>query len=210
MMQENKERKQRNTLSEQNENRIFSENEMVMPEEEFLRGNKVSLRKITVEDTDNIIRWRNSEPVMKNFIYRTPLTREVHLNWFHTKVATGRVMQYIIVVNETGEEIGSVYLQNFDEEKKETEFGIFIGEESAYGKGYGSEAEYLLVHYALTCLGMEQVVTRVLFTNPRSITVQEKTGFHYQYDEWKEIEGKKERICFFVCKKKDLPTREVK
>ena len=166
MMQENKKRKQGNTLSNQNENKKFSENGMVTPEEEFLRGNKVSLRKITMEDTDNIIRWRNSEPVMKNFIYRTPLTREVHLNWFHTKVATGKVLQYIIVVNETGEEIGSVYLQNFDEEKKETEFGIFIGEESAYGKGCGSEAEYLLVHYALTGLRMKQVVTRVLYTNP--------------------------------------------
>ena len=53
--------------------------------------NKVRIRKITEQDTDNIIKWRNSPDVNINFIYRRPLTREDHLNWLHKKVETGEV-----------------------------------------------------------------------------------------------------------------------
>ena len=49
----------------------------------------VSIRPITEADTDKIVKWRNAPSVMEHFIYRTTLTREDHLNWFHNRVQTG-------------------------------------------------------------------------------------------------------------------------
>ena len=70
--------------------------------------NRVSIRKITEEDTDNIIKWRNSPDVNINFIYRRPLTREDHLSWLHNKVDKGEVAQFIIHSDELEKDVGSV------------------------------------------------------------------------------------------------------
>ena len=55
------------------------EENMSVLENGRIRGEKVYLRPITLEDTDNIIRWRNSENVRPYFIYQKPFTREGHL-----------------------------------------------------------------------------------------------------------------------------------
>ena len=47
-------------------------------------GERVYIRPITEEDTDLIIKWRNSDAVRPYFIYQKPFTREGHLNWLKT------------------------------------------------------------------------------------------------------------------------------
>lgn len=49
----------------------------------------IAIRPITAEDTENIVRWRNSPSVMQNFIFRIPLTPEGHMHWFENRVQTG-------------------------------------------------------------------------------------------------------------------------
>ena len=56
----------------------------------------IYLRPMTWEDTDNIVAWRNSDAVRKNFIYQELFTRESHENWIRTMVETGKVVQTII------------------------------------------------------------------------------------------------------------------
>ena len=41
----------------------------------------IYLRLMTYEDTENIVNWRNSDAVRKNFIYQALFTRESHENW---------------------------------------------------------------------------------------------------------------------------------
>ena len=48
-------------------------------QEERMDLGPVYLRPITLEDTDRIIRWRNSDRVRKNFIDQRPFTRQGHL-----------------------------------------------------------------------------------------------------------------------------------
>ena len=49
--------------------------------EEFMRileGKKIILRPITIEDTDLIVKWRNNQNVLKNFIFREHLTVKLY------------------------------------------------------------------------------------------------------------------------------------
>ena len=140
----------------------------VMKEEELV------LRPITEKDTDLILRWRNSDAVMENFIIRTPLTRQQHENWLATKVATGEVEQFIM---EAGMPIGSVYLRNVDIQNKTAEYGIFIGEESGRGKGYGTKALSLMKKFAYEELGLESLYLEVIETNIKAYAMYEKAGF---------------------------------
>ena len=77
----------------------------------ILTGEKVVLRPITDADTDNIVRWRNTPSVRDNFIFRQTFTPEMHRNWLKTKVATGEVVQYIIVDKAADTAVGSVYFR---------------------------------------------------------------------------------------------------
>ena len=108
----------------------------------ILTGEKVVLRPITDADTDNIVRWRNTPSVRDNFIFRQTFTPEMHRNWLKTKVATGEVVQYIIVDKAADTAVGSVYYRDVDHTFNSAEYGIFVGEESARGKGFGTETAH--------------------------------------------------------------------
>ena len=142
-----------------------------------INGEKISLRPITREDTGRIVAWRNNPEVMKNFIFRQPFTRELHENWLATKVDTGKVIQYIIVDKETGRSVGSVYFRDIDPENESAEYGIFIGEESARGKGLGTETARLFTDFGFAGLHLHRISLRVLAENTAARRSYEKAGF---------------------------------
>lgn len=142
----------------------------------ILKGQQIYLRPITAEDTDMAVRWRNQPGVVENFIYRKPISRQDHENWLENKVFKGLVHQFIICRNEDDKPLGSAYLQNFAEESRRAEWGIYLGEEQAYGKGVGTEAGNLILDYAFNTLGLHKVVSRVLARNKASARMSEKVG----------------------------------
>lgn len=161
-------------------------------------GDKIILRRMTIEDTANIVRWRNSDTVMKRFIIRTPMTPEIHENWIKTKVDTGLVEQFIITIKDGGKEIGSVYFKDIDKIRSTAEFGIFIGEEDEQHKGYGYETQRLALDYAFNTLGLRTITLRVLSDNQAAITNYEKCGFSkIEGSEFEAIiEGKPRTVLF--------------
>jgi UDP-4-amino-4,6-dideoxy-N-acetyl-beta-L-altrosamine N-acetyltransferase len=133
-----------------------------------------------IADTEKIIKWRNSDWVKPYFIYQKDLTKEDHLCWLKEKVAAGKVAQFIIEETSSHTDIGSVYLRDIDPVHKKAEFGIFIGEESAQGKGYGTCAAKLILNYAFCELGLHKVFLRVYEDNVRAIASYQKAGFQQE------------------------------
>lgn len=137
----------------------------------------IYLRLMTGDDTDLIVAWRNSDPVRKNFIYQEPFTREGHENWIRTMVETGKVVQMIICDLATGMPLGSVYIRDIDRQHCKAEYGIFIGEESARGRGVGTAAAKLMLKYCFEEEGLHRVYLRALSENKQAIRSYEKAGF---------------------------------
>ena len=163
-----------------------------------IEGEQIYLRPITVEDTDDVLRWRNAPHVVKNFIYRKPITREEHLAWLEQKVFVGKVVQFIICDKKTDQPLGSVYIQNIEEEHRKAEEGIFIGEAEGFGRGIGSEAAKLMVEYAFHTLQLHKLSARVLSFNTASIRMHEKAGYvqeSYLHDEL-FLDGRFEDLVF--------------
>lgn len=144
---------------------------------DIIEGKNVILRPITDEDTDHIIKWRNSDYVRRNFIYQTLFTPESHRQWLSEKVAKGLVKQFIIHSKAAGKDVGSVYLRDIDQVHKRAEFGIFIGEKDMIGHGIGSECIPLIVEYGFERLGLHKVFLRVLADNMIARRSYEKAGF---------------------------------
>jgi len=141
---------------------------------------KVFLRMMTVEDTDLIVSWRNKDAVRKKFIYQALFTRESHLKWVETKVNTGDVVQMIICRQEDEKPVGSVYIRDIDHTHHKGEYGIFIGEDDARGKGYGSETAKLMVRYGFEELGLHRIFLRLLSDNIAAFKSYENAGFRQE------------------------------
>lgn len=137
----------------------------------------IYLRLMTYEDTDLIVKWRNSDAVRKNFIYQELFTRESHENWIRTKIETGDVVQTIICDAATDKPLGSVYIRDIDRHHKKAEYGIFIGEPSARGRGIGTAAAKLMLRYCFEQEGLHRVYLRALVGNEQAIRSYEKAGF---------------------------------
>lgn len=156
---------------------------------------KIHIRPITPDDTASVVAWRNKDFVRKNFIYQKPFTEEGHLTWLREQVEPGHVAQFIICL-EDGTAIGSVYLRDIDREKKTAEYGVFIGEEKALSRGYGTQAARLMLAYGFGTLGLKKIFLRFLEDNVGARKSYEKAGFRM-------IEDRRESVCL------EQGTREV-
>lgn len=158
-----------------------------MKETEYLPlcGDKILLRPMEESDTQDIVRWRNTDFVRKNFIYQKPFTAEGHQHWIETMVKTGKVKQFMICPYLSGEKacdkaVGSVYLRDIDPVHRKAEYGVFIGEADALGKGYGTEAAQMMLRYGFGELQLHKIMLRVLAENEGAKCCYEKAGFRQE------------------------------
>ncbi len=169
-------------------------------------GQKVILRPMGYEDTDLIVKWRNNERVRRNFIYRETFTSQGHQNWIKTMVDTGKAVQFIICEKDDMRPVGSVYFRDIDRIKKEAEYGIFLGEDDAAGKGYGTETACLAVAYAFEKMGLKKLVLRVFTDNEAAAKSYRNAGF-MEESIMKDVEcsdGEKKDMFFMVKEKETL------
>lgn len=162
-----------------------------------MSAEKVYLRPITAADTAKVVGWRNKEFVRKNFIYQKPFTEEGHMAWLREQVEPGHVAQFIICVADR--EIGSVYLRDIDREKETAEYGVFIGEEEALGRGYGTAAARLMLEYGFETLGLKKIFLRFVEGNTGAWKSYEKAGFQMIEDKRERVKLEQgERTVFFM------------
>ena len=147
-----------------------------------MSGGSVVLRRINASDTKNIVKWRNLGSVRVNLYTQTELTEKQQEEWLQTKVSTGLCAQYIIVVQENGApiDIGTVFIKNIDRDSNKGEFGIFIGEEAARGKGYGKQAIRQMLAVGFGELGLNRIYLTVMADNLAAIEAYQDTGFQYE------------------------------
>ena len=172
-----------------------------------MEGQDIYLRPMEHSDTDNIIKWRNTEFVRRNFIYQEPFTRQGHENWIKTMIDTGKAVQFIICTREGDEPVGSVYLRDIDRNHNKAEYGIFIGKEQALGKGYGTQAARLMIAYAFDQAGLHKLMLRVLAENRQALGSYEKAGFvqeAYLKDEVL-LEGRYKDIIYMAVINRNSP-----
>lgn len=168
----------------------------------------IYLRPMGREDTELIVAWRNSEEVRRNFIYQVPFTREGHLNWIKNMVETGKAVQMIICDLATDTPLGSVYIRDIDRQHCKAEYGIFIGEESARGRGVGTAAARLMLDYCFREEKLHRIYLRAFASNEQAIHSYEKAGFVREglLREDVRIDGQYRDIVWMAALNPDLHT----
>lgn len=151
--------------------------ETKMNETVRIEGKQIALRPITLEDTPLIVRWRSDPQVYGTLFRQEPITEERHRQWLREMVLSGKCDQFIIVDKAQNRSVGTVFLKEIDREHLRAEYAIFIGEETARGRGIGSEAARLMTDYGFQQLGLNRIYLYVFASNVRAIASYRSAGF---------------------------------
>lgn len=146
----------------------------------MIENDRIQLRPIDFQDTENILKWRNSQAVKKYFCMQEDLTKEQHEWWLENRVKTGQTIQFIIHDKQNDLDLGTVYVRNIDVEHSNGEFGIYIGDSERRNAGIGSMAMELICNYMFEEKDMHKIYLRVLESNKRAISVYVKNGFQQE------------------------------
>lgn len=84
---------------------------------------------------------------------------------------------FLILELATGSLLGEVVLMDCDRQNRSGHLRIAIARQEHYGRGYGSEALLLALHYGFGMLQLHRVELEVLAYNTRALHVYENLGF---------------------------------
>ncbi len=141
---------------------------------------QIYLRPMTEDDAELIVAWRNKPELKRFFISQADFTVEGHLKWFRTMKESGRACQMMIIDKKDDKPLGSVDIKDIDHAHHKGEYGIFIGDEAARGRGIGTEAAKLMIQYGFEKLGLHRIYLRALAGNEQAIRSYEKAGFEHE------------------------------
>lgn len=152
-----------------------------------LVGQLVTLRPIRAEDADvidGIIRSDGEIARLTGSVHSSdaepidlPIERlrEIYGQW---ATADDRLVLGV-VDNASGELVGEVVLNDWDEGNRSCGFRTLVGA-AGRGRGLGTEATRLVVEHGLTTMGMHRISLEVYDFNPRARHVYEKVGFVHE------------------------------
>lgn len=143
-----------------------------------IEGELVALGPIRRDQIPTFLRWMNDFGTTRMLaVQPRPHTVEQETAWFEAAAASDSEYHFAIYERSSGRVIGNCGVVAVKHPHRCAEVGIMIGDPSARGRGYGTEAMRLLLDYAFTVLGLHNVTLRVFAFNTPAQRCYEKVGF---------------------------------
>mgnify|MGYP001221501175 CR=1 FL=1 len=141
-----------------------------------LEGKRVALRPFDIaSDFELFVKWINDQSVVQFLLRIAPVYRHQQLAWFQSLPNSTDV---VFTVETTARKtIGIIGLERINLVDGTAFCWQIIGDKECRGRGFGTEAKILLLHYAFNTLRLEKVSTEVIDGNGGSLRYNEKTGF---------------------------------
>jgi diamine N-acetyltransferase len=144
----------------------------------MLQTDRIKLGPIRRDLLETYQRWFNDLDVVRTLAAANlPMSFEAEERWFDGAATNSGEAMFTIYIRTTGQPIGNVGLQDIDHVNGTANYGIVIGEKSAWNQGYGTEATKLMVAYGFDVLGLQNIMLEVYAINAGGIRAYEKAGF---------------------------------
>jgi RimJ/RimL family protein N-acetyltransferase len=145
---------------------------------ETIPGRLVVLRRHRAENLRAFTRWYSDPEVARLTRYQqSPLSNDEVQRFFYARILGSDFLAMAIHVRESDRLIGTCAFSQLDGDNGSTLFHITIGEQDAWGMGYGTEATELMLAHAFSRLALHRVALTVFEFNSRAIRSYEKCGF---------------------------------
>lgn len=149
----------------------------------MITGDRVRLRHVEKGDLSRFVEWLNDPEVTQGLSFHTPLSMAEEENWFEEMLEGPSEERSLCIEAKKSDEwqlIGNSGFFNIDWRNRSAELGLFIGDKTYWGKGYGTEVVELLLQHGFGTLNLHRIFLRVFEDNPRAIRFYEKAGFIHE------------------------------
>jgi RimJ/RimL family protein N-acetyltransferase len=140
-------------------------------------GEKVTLAPFTEEYSEIYRAWVNQSETARMVTRCLPVTAIEHRRWYESCMNRSDAVFFSVVANDTDRYMGNVWLWGIHPQHRTAELRILIGDSTAQGKGYGTEACRLLLDFSFRQLNLNKVYVYVLGSNGPARRTFEKAGF---------------------------------
>lgn len=135
----------------------------------------IELRPLQDEDSATLFAWRRDLEVDRWMRGLPPADPQAHQAWFDAFRADPAADGSIVTID--GRPCGWAALTNITAKNKRAEWGWYIGEPQARGRGAGRAAQALGLDRAFGHYGLEKVWSEVLADNEIALKAQAGAGF---------------------------------
>lgn len=153
------------------------EAENVRDDVPFLMGERIYLRPLEREDLPTLRAWCN-DPETRALIGEVSPMNRSGADAFFERVQKDEARVWLVVVEKESQRvIGEAGLLRIFHPWRTADLTMILGDKTARGKGYGSEATLLLMDYAFGALALHRLAIGVVGFNERALRFYEKIGF---------------------------------
>jgi ribosomal-protein-alanine N-acetyltransferase len=143
----------------------------------LLEGQRITLHPLTLSFClEKYLSWLNDSDVYAHLNSGGNYTMEELYNFVNKNAVEG-VLFWAIVEKKDNNHIGNIKIDKINLSELHGEYGIMIGEKSAWGRGYGAEASKIVIDYCFNCIGLEAINLGVLAENKSAVNLYKKLGF---------------------------------
>ena len=135
----------------------------------------IELRDLRDEDSVRLFAWRRDLEVDRWMRGLPPTDPDAHQAWFDAFRADPTRSGWIVTID--GQPCGWAALTNITAKNRRAEWGWYIGEPRARGRGAGRAAQALGLDRAFGQYGLEKVWSEVLADNEIALKAQAGAGF---------------------------------
>jgi RimJ/RimL family protein N-acetyltransferase len=159
----------------------------------MMEGENINLRPIIKEDIGFLNIWKNDEKVYKylggGFM---PTSIDQQIKWMDSIMDTSGNNKRYIICKKEGTPVGMVGLYNINWIHRTVEIGIYIGDKTVRGKGYGKEACKLVEQFAKRYLNLRKIKLSVVSENRIAINMWKSLGYKEvgEYQKERFIDGR--------------------
>jgi RimJ/RimL family protein N-acetyltransferase len=150
-----------------------------LPPNALIGSQRLALRPMQVDDAKTIANLIRREPDASFGHGRFPYSAIGLADWFGEMAEKDPAhdVEFAVVLRETGTLIGETGLYSIDWIARTAESGYWLYRAADRNKGYGTEANLLLLEYAFDRLGLNMIWAWVKERNPRSQAALRKQGY---------------------------------
>ena len=144
-----------------------------------LEGQKVVLREKRITDAENDYAWRCDRDLARLDAASPikPSYREYVAYYADELRFPSRRRHRFAIESLDGKHIGNCMYYDIDEQRRQAELGIMIGDRHYWGKGYGTDAVNTLVNHIFTETNIDRIYLNTLEWNVRAQLCFQKCKF---------------------------------
>ena len=144
----------------------------------MIAGEHVILRAFEREDAERCYRWMNDPSIVRTLKTRYPIAFQNESEWLDRAMqASATERHFAIERKDDRSHIGNASIHDIDWVSRTAAFGLFVGEPSAWNRGFGSDAIRTLVRFAFEEMNLRKLRINVFDYNDRAKHVLETQGF---------------------------------